>query len=238
MNLVRSTYLDAIGVSAWRLRSAVAPVADEGEVNIIEPEVASHQERNVVEDVATLDWDQLQSVVTNCTACGLHANRQQVVFGAGDRAANLLIIGEAPGAEEDKQGEPFVGRAGQLLNAMIGAIGLQRKQVFIANILKCRPPNNRDPNPSESTACAPFLARQIELLQPQAVLALGRIAAQQLLRSELPVGKLRGQISQLEPWGIPLVVSYHPAYLLRSPSAKAKSWQDLLKIRELLTKEK
>ncbi|MGD8324827.1 MAG: uracil-DNA glycosylase, partial [Gammaproteobacteria bacterium] len=130
-----------------------------------------------------------------------------------------------------------VGRAGQLLNAMLRAIGLARENVFIANILKCRPPNNRDPKREEAATCTPFLSRQIALLRPRAVLALGRISAQWLLQSELPVGRLRGQMWQLDPWDVPLIVSYHPAYLLRSPAAKAKAWQDLLLVQELLSKD-
>jgi DNA polymerase len=143
-----------------------------------------------------------------------------------------MVIGEAPGAEEDRQGEPFVGRAGQLLNAMLLAIGLQRDQVFIANILKCRPPGNRDPRPEEALKCEPFLLRQVALVRPRVILAVGGIAAQNLLKSQEPVGKMRGRAFQFE--GIPVVVSYHPAYLLRSPEQKAKSWQDLQRVAGML----
>jgi DNA polymerase len=145
-----------------------------------------------------------------------------------------LIIGEAPGAEEDRKGEPFVGRAGKLLDAMLGAIALSRDDVYIANILKCRPPNNRDPQRDESTACTPYLERQIQLLQPKVILALGRIAAQWLLQSDAPIGRLRGQKSGFGNPETPLVASYHPAYLLRSPAAKAKSWEDLRLVRKIL----
>lgn len=140
-----------------------------------------------------------------------------------------MIIGEAPGAEEDRRGEPFVGRAGQLLNAMLLAAGYKRHEVYIANIVKCRPPNNRDPRPEEATACSSFLARQIELVRPRLILAVGRVAAQRLLQTDTPVGKMRGRLYHYgdEP-GVPVVVTYHPAYLLRSPGAKEKVWQDLL----------
>jgi uracil-DNA glycosylase family 4 len=157
----------------------------------------------------------------------LHSSRTRSVFGVGNRNADWLLIGEAPGRDEDQQGEPFVGRAGQLLNAMLRAIGLQREQVYIANILKCRPPNNRDPKPEEVVCCEPYLMRQIELIRPRLILALGRIAAQNLLRTETAIGKLRGQVHQFRNTGIPLIATYHPAYLLRSPGEKRKAWQDL-----------
>ncbi len=172
-----------------------------------------------------MDWSELEQAVKACTACGLRAGCTQTVFGVGNREAEWLVIGEAPGAEEDKQGEPFVGRAGQLLNSMLLAIGLKREQVYIANILKCRPPGNRDPKPDEAELCRPFLERQIALIQPKLILALGRIAAQNLLKTNIPIGKLRGQVHQVN--GIPVVVTYHPAYLLRSPGEKRKAWVDL-----------
>jgi uracil-DNA glycosylase family 4 len=157
----------------------------------------------------------------------LHATRKQAVFGVGNQQADWLIIGEAPGAEEDRQGEPFVGRAGQLLNAMLKAIGLKREQVYIANILKCRPPNNRDPRPEEAACCSPYLQRQIELIQPRLILALGRIAAQRLLQTNTSLARLRGKVHTLESTQSPVIVTYHPAYLLRSPAEKRKAWQDL-----------
>lgn len=172
-----------------------------------------------------MDWAALENAVRDCTACGLRAGCTQTVFGVGARDAGWMVIGEAPGADEDKQGEPFVGRAGQLLNAMLAAIGLQREQVYIANILKCRPPKNRDPKPEEAELCRPFLERQIALVRPQLILAVGRIAAQNLLKTDTPIGKLRGQLHEVG--GIPVVVTYHPAYLLRSPSEKRKAWDDL-----------
>jgi DNA polymerase len=167
----------------------------------------------------------------------LHETRTQTVFGVGRRDADLLVIGEAPGADEDAKGEPFVGRAGQLLNAMLLAIGLERGAVYIANILKCRPPNNRDPQPAEAAACTPYLQQQIALVAPRAILAVGRIAAQWLLQSDAPIGRLRGRVFHYGPTNTPLVVTYHPAYLLRSPLAKATAWQDLCMVKELLSRE-
>ena len=176
---------------------------------------------------AAAEWQELRRQVPACTQCGLHKERTQTVFGVGNVNAQWMIIGEAPGAEEDKQGEPFVGRAGQLLNAMLAAIGLKREEVFIANILKCRPPKNRDPKPDEAAACAPFLQQQIALVQPRIILALGRIAAQNLLHSDTPIGRMRGQRYEYPDPKVPVVVTYHPAYLLRSPTEKRKAWEDL-----------
>jgi DNA polymerase len=173
-----------------------------------------------------MGWEALEQAVRTCTRCVLHTTRTQAVFGVGDRRARWMIIGEAPGAEEDRQGEPFVGRAGQLLNAMLEAIGLSRQQVFIANILKSRPPGNRDPKPEESRACLPYLYRQIELIDPVLILCVGRIAAQTLLRTDAPIGKLRGMLHHVGHR--PMIVTYHPAYLLRSPGEKRKSWADLV----------
>jgi len=159
--------------------------------------------------------------------CALQATRTQAVFGVGNRTAQWMVIGEAPGADEDRQGEPFVGRAGQLLNVMLKAMGLAREQVFIANILKSRPPGNRDPRPEEVRACIPYLYRQIELVNPRLILCVGRIAAQTLLETDQTIGKLRGKVHSLAN-GRPMIVTYHPAYLLRSPAEKRKSWADLL----------
>jgi len=172
-------------------------------------------------------WQALTAEVLSCTKCGLRSTRTQGVFGVGNRRAEWLIIGEAPGAEEDRRGEPFVGRAGQLLNAMLAAIGLPREQVFIANVLKSRPPGNRDPKPDEVAACLPYLMRQIALLQPRLMLAVGRIAAQNLLATDMPLGRLRGQVHSFGELNTPLIVTYHPAYLLRTPADKRKAWEDL-----------
>lgn len=184
-------------------------------------------------DLAQLDWDQLAERVARCRACELHQSRTQTVFGVGNPDADLMIVGEAPGADEDRQGQPFVGRAGQLLNAMLAAIGLEREQVYIANILKCRPPANRNPSVEEAAACQGYLDRQIALIQPKLILSVGAISAQNLLASDQPVGKLRGRLHRL-PAGVPVAVTYHPAYLLRRPEEKAKAWQDLQQVAGLL----
>jgi uracil-DNA glycosylase len=170
----------------------------------------------------------LNKEILTCTRCDLHKGRTQAVCGTGDLAADILIVGEAPGAEEDQQGEPFVGKAGQLLTEMLRAMGRERSAVFIANVIKCRPPQNRDPAEQEIASCMPFLQRQIALLNPRLILVVGRIAAQSLLESDAPVGKLRGKVHQYGERKIPLVVTYHPAYLLRSPGQKRHAWTDLL----------
>jgi DNA polymerase len=181
-------------------------------------------------DPARMDWDVLEAAVSGCRACGLCETRTNTVFGVGNRNADLLIIGEAPGADEDRAGEPFVGRAGQLLNRMLAAIGLAREQVYIANVLKCRPPGNRDPRPEEAKQCEAYLLRQIELLGPRAILCVGRVAAQHVLKTDAPLGSLRGRWMEFRTGAIPLRVTYHPAYLLRSPDQKAKAWEDLVEV--------
>lgn len=187
--------------------------------------------------IARMDWEELATEARQCRACGLCATRTQAVFGVGNRQTEWLVIGEAPGADEDRLGEPFVGRAGKLLNPMLLAIGLRREQAYIANILKCRPPENRDPAPDEAAACRPFLERQIALIRPRIILAVGRIAAQSLLDTDTQIGKLRGRVHRFGPARIPLVVTYHPAYLLRSPREKRKSWDDLRLARRALATE-
>jgi DNA polymerase len=182
---------------------------------------------------AGVDWPLLRARVAACTRCALCGTRTQTVFGVGSQTAEWLIVGEAPGAEEDRQGEPFVGRAGQLLNSMLHAIGLAREQVYIANVLKCRPPGNRDPGLSEVAECLPYLERQIALLKPKIMLAVGRIAAQNLLRTDVTLGRLRQQVHKFGASRVPLVVTYHPAYLLRTPSDKRKAWEDLKFAREV-----
>lgn len=179
------------------------------------------------ERISRMEWEPLRDAVLGCTACELHTSRQQAVFGVGNREAQWLIVGEAPGADEDRLGEPFVGRSGKLLDLMLQALALDRQQVFIANVIKCRPPRNRDPSAEESRCCQPFLQRQLALLQPRIILAVGRIAAQNLLDTAVPVGKLRGRVHRFGTANIPLVVTYHPAYLLRSPREKRRAWQDL-----------
>jgi DNA polymerase len=184
--------------------------------------------------VATLDWPALRAAVADCRACALCGSRTQTVFGMGSLRAHWLVVGEAPGEQEDRQGLPFVGPSGELLDAMLRALGLTRdadgpadgaRRVYIANTIKCRPPGNRNPAPDELMRCEPFLVRQIELLRPRIILAMGRFAVQSLLRSSEPVGRLRGRVHAYQ--GVPLVVTYHPAYLLRNPADKARAWDDL-----------
>lgn len=256
----RLAYLRAMGVTPWvprgtaPLRAGLAAAAPEAAVLTVhevsvasaEPEregsdpepppPAVAQEQFTEGGTASLDWEALTSAVAQCRACGLCETRTQTVFGVGNRRAELLVIGEAPGADEDREGEPFVGRAGQLLNRMLGAIGLSRQEVYIANILKCRPPGNRDPRPEEVLRCEPYLMRQIEMLRPRVILAVGRIAAQTLLRTDLTLGRLRGRWLELGPESIPLRVTYHPAYLLRSPDQKAKAWEDLTEVMRRLAR--
>lgn len=191
---------------------------------------ASPPDRPTPAAVESLDWPALEARVKGCRACALCETRTQAVFGVGDTNADLMMVGEAPGADEDRQGEPFVGRAGQLLTAMLAAIGLERSQVYIANILKCRPPGNRDPHVEEALQCIPYLKRQIALLRPRVMLAVGRISAQKLLDTDTAIGRLRGRWYQYGPERVPLRVTYHPAYLLRSPDQKAKTWSDLIEV--------
>ena len=216
----RRAYLDAIGIDLWLPR---------GEAGLPMPESGASEGETA--EIGALDWDALRDRVSGCQRCELAATRTQTVFGAGRPGARWMIVGEAPGAEEDRRGEPFVGRAGKLLDEMLRAVGESRDSVFIANTLKCRPPNNRDPKADEVAACRPYLDRQIELVSPDIVLAVGRIAAQNLLGSDLPLGRLRGQRHQLGE--TPLIVTYHPAYLLRSPSQKRKAWDDLCLARRI-----
>ena len=214
----RRAYLEALGIDVWLPREEVGPHPED----MVETDTQS--------DIRT--WDDLRAAVAACTSCSLHTSRTQTVFGVGDPQADWMIIGEAPGAEEDRRGEPFVGRAGKLLDEMLRAVGRSRDRVFIANILKCRPPNNRDPKAEESAACRGYLQRQIELVEPKIILAVGRIAAQLLLETDEPVGRLRGSRHQLGD--TPLVVTYHPAYLLRSPTQKRKAWDDLRLAKRLM----
>ena len=211
MDARRDSALEALGITAYVPRGRSA--------------AASAPQRALAVAPAGMDWTTLAATVRECALCGLCATRTQTVFGTGDIRARLMVIGEAPGAEEDRQGEPFVGRAGQLLNSMLRAAGFERSQVYIANLLKCRPPNNRDPAADETERCLPYLRRQIELVDPAVILCVGRIAAQRLLECHDPLARLRGRIHRLGR--TPMVVTYHPAYLLRSPTEKRKSWEDL-----------
>jgi len=198
----RVRYLEAMGITPWIARTVT---------------VDQRQE-----------WQDLRARVAACELCALHQTRTQTVFGVGSEAADWMIVGEAPGAEEDRLGEPFVGRAGHLLDEMLKALGQSRDTAFIANILKCRPPNNRDPQPEEAAKCAPYLERQIEMVNPRIILAVGRIAAQNLLATDTPIGRMRGKVFHYGVGRVPVVVTYHPAYLLRRPAEKSKVWRDLL----------
>lgn len=227
----QAAYLDAMGVTRW-VEQGQAPF-DPGFPEEQAPMPESPEQSRLVSHPSSLtpdanEWEDLQAEVASCQRCPLHETRTQTVFGVGHPKARLMIIGEAPGADEDRQGEPFVGRAGQLLNEMLRAIDLDRQTVYIANILKCRPPNNRDPKPEEAAACVGYLYRQIAYIQPKLILALGRVAAQRLLKTDTTLGKLRGKLHQLPDIDVPFIVTYHPAYLLRSPLDKRKAWQDLL----------
>ncbi|HFD92255.1 MAG TPA: uracil-DNA glycosylase [Gammaproteobacteria bacterium] len=215
-------YLAAMGIPVWVSRDGGALPAEEAGSAAARGEDAESR------------WQALEARVAACTRCELHKSRTQTVFGTGSHEARLLVIGEAPGADEDRQGEPFVGRAGRLLNEMLLAIGLRRETVYIANILKCRPPNNRDPRPEEVVSCEPWLKGQIDLLQPQVILAVGRIAAQNLLKRDERIGAMRGRVHHYGEARIPVIVTYHPAYLLRSPKEKRKAWEDLKKVRQFL----
>jgi DNA polymerase len=229
--------LKAMGIPAWQERvPADFPKAQDqapseqlisGNEEVSETSVPEAEPPLPVQDTSTWDWSTLEAAVMDCQQCALHEGRSQTVFGTGNQQADWMLIGEAPGAEEDKQGLPFVGRAGQLLDRMLAAIGLQREQVYIANIVKCRPPGNRDPKPEEAAACSAYLKRQIELVNPKVILVLGKVAAHHLLGTEEALGKLRGAPYLYADTGIPVIVTYHPAYLLRKPSEKRKSWEDL-----------
>ncbi|WP_065340267.1 uracil-DNA glycosylase [Azoarcus olearius] len=209
----------------FEVPAAPEPAAD--------PVVASATDRERRQRIATLGWDELEADIRACTACALCQRRKQAVPGVGDREARVMFVGEGPGAEEDQRGEPFVGQAGKLLDNMLAAIGLRRGEgVYIANSVKCRPPLNRTPEAVEIATCLPYLERQIALVQPRLLVALGRPAAQSLLDTEIAITKARGRA--FERAGIPVLVTYHPAYLLRNPQDKAKAWEDLCLVRRIL----
>jgi len=219
--------------ASGRVQGAAAAPAKPAQV----PDIALGARPDGIEHMA---WPALREAVAGCQACGLCKSRTQAVFGVGNPQAEWMIIGEAPGEQEDKQGEPFVGRAGQLLDRMLQAVGCTRaeapphEQVFIANVLKCRPPANRNPLPQEVAQCEPYLMRQIELVAPKVIVAMGRFAVQSLLKSSEPIGKLRGRVHEVG--GVPVIVTYHPAYLLRSPADKGLAWDDLCLAREVWSK--
>ena len=221
---LRDQYLEAMGIERWVSRDRAPGTAAQ---HAVPGAPVAESAAGGEPGISALDWPDLESRVARCTRCALHETRTRTVFGTGNRAADWMIVGEAPGADEDRQGEPFVGRAGQLLTAMLAAIGFRREEVYITNILKCRPPGNRDPLPEEVACCHDYLERQVELVGPGLILVVGRIAAHNLLQTDLPIGRLRGRVHRYGKAGIPLVVTYHPAYLLRSPLEKRKSWEDL-----------
>jgi DNA polymerase len=225
----RQAVLDAIGVTRYVARAAPAPAPATGYA--LAPADGTAPAAGMSAP-AGAGWEELAGAVAACTRCSLCRTRTQTVFGTGDQGARLMVVGEAPGAEEDRQGLPFVGRAGQLLNAMLRSVGFAREQVYIANVLKCRPPKNRDPEPAEAEQCLPYLRRQIELVAPRALLCVGRIAAQNLLGTDASLGNLRGQVLRLG--ATPVVVTYHPAYLLRTPAHKRRAWDDLRRARALI----
>ncbi|ROR35093.1 DNA polymerase [Inmirania thermothiophila] len=220
-----------MGITVWVRRTAHPPVA-------AAPPGTPAGAGAAPDGPQSADWERLASLVEGCTRCPLHRGRTRTVFGVGDRTGPWMVVGEAPGAEEDRRGEPFVGRAGQLLDRMLAAIGLVRgRGVYIANVLKCRPPDNRDPLPEEAAACRPYLERQLALVAPRVVLAVGRIAAQNLLGTAEGLGRLRGRVHRLPGTGVPVVVTYHPAYLLRSPQQKRRAWEDLCLARRVAAGE-
>ncbi|MHB9117519.1 MAG: uracil-DNA glycosylase [Burkholderiales bacterium] len=234
----REEFLQEMGLGpVWRRRQVKAAPAE------VEPEPAAAPVETLetvppvaaspAMGVSQLGWAELKSRVSECALCGLHSTRKQAVFGVGDERADWLFVGEAPGEEEDAKGEPFVGQAGRLLDNMLKSIGLQRgRQVYIANVLKCRPPGNRNPGPDEVACCKPYLQRQIELIQPKLIVTLGKFAAQTLLGQEASIASLRGTVHDYR--GIPLVATYHPAYLLRKLTEKARAWEDLCLARQTM----
>jgi len=251
--------LHGIGIPLWRARGAAAVDAlVENQAMPLDTAAAAEPDDSAIEQAAPIpaeapppgadttapaapatvpkldSWDGLLDAIHACQACELAQNCTQKVPGVGNRQADLLIVGEAPGHDEDIQGEPFVGRSGQLLDRMLAAIGFKREQVYITNIVKCRPPNNRDPRPDEAQHCRAYLEAQIELIAPRAILSVGRVSAHNLLGSDQPVGKLIRQQHTLPGTDIPVKVTYHPAYLLRNPSAKAIAWQDLKLLHQML----
>ena len=233
----RARILDELGLApVWKLRGGEA----ESQVAVEERPAAERADDRATiakTPVAEMGWDELKAAVSHCTACALAKTRTQTVFGVGDEHSEWLLVGEAPGAEEDARGEPFVGQAGRLLDNILAAIDLKRgHNVYIANVLKCRPPGNRNPEAQEVERCSPFLERQIALIRPKLIVAMGRFAAQTLLDTDTSIAGLRGRLHRYR--GVPLIVTYHPAYLLRNLPDKAKVWEDLLFARKTLSELK
>jgi uracil-DNA glycosylase family 4 len=224
----RGEILEEMGLSpVWRLRASA------GENPVPHEEEGHESKAGIQDDISGMDWARLKAKVAGCTDCKLRAGCTRTVFGVGDEKAQWMLVGEAPGAEEDRLGEPFVGQAGKLLDNMLAAMSLDRaRNVYIANVLKCRPPGNRNPEPDEVAKCSPHLLRQIGLVQPKLILAMGRFAAQTLLGTDATIASLRGKVHQFA--GVPLIVTYHPAYLLRNLPDKAKAWADLVFARKTI----
>ena len=233
-------HLDAIGIPVWVRRSVVrAARQDEPSpataAPAATPATAAPTATSATAVAASRALESIDAQVRDCRKCELHRTRTHTVFGVGRPDADCMFIGEAPGAEEDARGEPFVGRAGKLLDAMLAAIGLKRGDVYIANIVKCRPPRNRDPHTDEIAACSGYLRRQIEAVSPRLLVATGRVAAQSLLSTTKPIGRLRGRTYRYGEDRLPVIVMYHPAYFLRSPLEKRKGWDDLVRLRAMLS---
>ncbi len=237
MSVGKLLYLQQMGIEPCVLRSSVQdseqaalPTEDQAEVAIpVNPDIGqpATQPSQLDDTPTTPQWQSLELEVVNCKKCILHQTRTQTVFGVGNKKAQWMFIGEAPGLDEDRKGEPFVGRAGQLLTKMLKAIGFERDEVYIANVIKCRPPDNRNPRLEEIVQCLSYLHRQIQLVQPEIIVLLGGVAANALLKEQTPVSRLRGQIHRIENTQASVIVTYHPAYLLRSPNQKAAAWEDL-----------
>lgn len=225
----KNSYLEAMGIQVWKARRDL-PFAKQVEQSLFATDAVAKETSEKQET----DWNLLQRQVSQCTACDLSLTRSNTVFGAGNINADLMIIGEAPGKEEEQKGEPFVGPAGHVLTQMLAAIGILREDVFIANVLKCHPPENRDPKQDEIRSCTNFLIQQINFIQPKLILAVGRISAQTLLHSKEPVAHIRGEVYEYGSDRVPLVATYHPAYLIRFPLEKSKVWEDLLVAKRLL----
>jgi len=257
----RQQYLQAMGIQLWESRISELDMmeyqqSETGHADFIDepaavqsasvlaepvpvPAVESISEVIQPDQKSPADWESLKKQVETCTLCGLHEGRIYPVFGAGDRDASVMVIGEAPGADEDRQGEPFTGQAGQLFNKILFAAGFQREQVFITNIIKCRPPGNRDPHINEVSSCMPYLKQQIQWVKPDIILAVGRIAAHNLLNNNTntPLSSLRGSLQAMNGLDTPVIVTYHPAYLLRKPSEKGKVWEDMQLLTDFLSRK-
>jgi len=220
-----------MGVDVWIERApAATPLAEkrpQAELSSVQPVTAATAEPETSLDIESLDWQALRSVVAECQNCELAKTRTQTIFGAGKQTASLMILGDAPSEDDEQQGQPFSGEAGKLLTAMLKAMGYQRSDVYILNTVKCKTAQNKEPSVDEAMSCEPYLIRQINLLQPELILALGSFTAQWLLKTKSTLGRLRGQLHYIDGVNAPIVVSYHPAYLLRSPNEKRKAWEDL-----------